>query len=122
MDIGGTGDRRNPPRNRTPVVQKTQIAAVELARMASARAARKEAMRTQMIPQLQANMELMNQIQTVLRDQDDVDILNELFREISMGSASSTGSMDTGSSGGKKRRRTKRRRTLRRRTLRRRRY
>ena len=79
-------------------------------------------MRTQMIPQLQANMELMNQIQTVLRDQDDVDILNELFREISMGSASSTGSMDTGSSGGKKRRRTKRRRTLRRRTLRRRRY
>ena len=101
---------------------KNQIAAEQLASMASARAARKELMKEQLIPQLQQNPQLIQQIHTVLQDQQDLDILNELFREISMGSASSTGSMDTGSSGGKKRRRTKRRRTLRRRTLRRRRY
>ena len=90
---------------------KNQIAAEQLASMASARAARKELMKEQLIPQLQQNPQLIQQIHTVLQDQQDLDILNELFKDMGMGS-----------SGGKKRRRTKRRRTLRRRTLRRRRY
>lgn len=97
--------------------QKNQIAANALANMASARAARKQLMKEQLIPQLQANPQLIQQIQTVLQTQDDLDILNELFGEMAVNSAS--GSMDTGSRGGK---RSKRRRTLRRRTLRRRRY
>ena len=93
-----------------PAEQKNQVAANALASMASARAARKQLMKEQLIPQLQSNTELIQQIQTVLQDQQDIDILNELFGEMNMGS---------GSRGGK---RSKRRRTLRRRTLRRRRY
>ena len=93
-----------------PAEQKNQVAANALASMASARAARKQLMKEQLIPQLQQNPQLMEIIHTVLKTQDDLDILNELFLQ-----------MNTGR-GGKKRRRTKRRRTLRRRTLRRRRY
>jgi hypothetical protein len=93
--------------------QKNQIAANALASMASARAARKELIKTQLIPQLQANPELIQQIQTVLKTQDDLDILNELFRDMGMGSR-----------GGKRSKKSnKRRKTLRRRmTKRRRRY
>ena len=86
-----------------PAEQKNQVAANALASMASARAARKQLMKEQLIPQLQQNPQLMEIIHTVLKTQDDLDILNELFLQ-----------MNTGR-GGKKRRRTLRRRTLRRR-------
>lgn len=95
-----------------PLIQagpsKNQFAADELARMAAVRDARKQLMKEQLLPQLQANPQLMDMIHTVLQDPNDMDILNELFSE-----------MNTGR-GGKKRRRTQRRRTLKRMTKRRR--
>ena len=83
--------------------QKNQIAADALASMASVRAARKNAMRQQ----LQAYPQLTQQLQSLLQTQDDLDILNELFSEMTTGR------------GGKrsKKRMTKRRRTLKKRTL-----
>jgi hypothetical protein len=77
---------------------KSQIAANELARMAAARDTKKEAMRQQ----LQQNPQLLQQLQTVVKTQEDIDILTELLGEMNM------------NRGGRRRRRTnKRRRTFR---------
>ena len=91
--------------------QKNQVAANALASMASVRDARKQLMKEQLLPQLQANPQLMNMIHTVLQTKEDMDILNELFSE-----------MNTGRGGKRSKKSNKRRRTLKKRTLRRRRY
>ena len=95
-----------------PYAQTFVSGPADTAARAKARADRKEAMRTQLIPQLKANPQLMEIIHNVLKTQDDLDILNELFGEMTVTSGS-------GSRGGK---RSKRRRTLRRRMTKRRRY
>jgi hypothetical protein len=104
----------NFSRSGRPIIQaeqKNQVAANQLAIMESARAARKQLMKEQLLPQLQANPQLMDMIPTVLQTKEDMDILNELFSE-----------MNTGRGGKRsKKRMTKRRRTLRRMTLRKRR-
>ena len=94
-----------------PPEQKNQIAADGLASMASMAASVRAARKNEIKRQLQANPQLMEIIGTVLKTQEDMDILNELFSEMTTGK------------GGKRRRRTinKRRRTNRKRTLRRRR-
>ena len=91
--------------------QKNQVAANALASMASVRDARKQLMKEQLLPQLQANPQLMNMIHTVLQTKEDMEILNELFSE-----------MNTGRGGKRSKKSNKRRRTLKKRTLRRRRY
>ena len=90
--------------NQNPYAKIFASGPADTAARAQARAARKQLMKEHLIPQLQQNTQLIQQIQTVLKTQDDLDILNELFLEMNMGSR-----------GGKKRRRTLRRRTLRRR-------
>ncbi len=95
-----------------PYAQRFTSGPADTAARAEARDARKQLMKEQLLPQLQANPQLMEMIHTVLQNKQDMDILNELFSE-----------MNTGRGGKRsKKRRTKRRRTLRRRTLRRRRY
>ena len=104
----------NFSRSGRPIIQaeqKNQVAADELARMAAVRDARKQLMKEQLLPQLQANPQLMDMIHTVLQDPNDMDILNELFSE-----------MNTGRGGKRSKKSNKRRRTLKKRTLRRRRY
>ena len=111
--------------------QKNQIAAEQLASMASARANRMrrklELEAPQLLEQLQGNPQLQQQLLTTIQIKDDYDdfvaLLNQMKQmNINSGSGSIGSGMDTGSSGGRKRRRTKRRRTLRRRMTKRRRY
>ena len=118
-----------------PLIQagpsKNQIAADELARMAANRANRMRVKLQQQAPhfllQLQGNPQLQEELLTTMPTKDDYDDFVALLREmnqmnINSGSGSIGSGMDTGSSGGRKRRRTKRRRTLRRRMTKRRRY
>ena len=84
--------------NSNPYAQKFTSTAADTAARAEARAARKQLMKEQLIPQLQANPQLMDMIHTVLQDPNDIADLVALLGEMNMGR------------GGK--RRTKRRRTL----------
>ena len=59
-----------------PYAQIFASGPADTAARAQARAARKELMKEQLIPQLQQNPQLIQQIQTVLKTQDDLDILH----------------------------------------------
>jgi len=94
--------------NLNPYAKTYASGPADTAARAQARDARKKLIKEQLIPQLQQNTQLMEIIHTVLQDQQDIDILNELFGEMTVTSGS-------GSRGGKKRRRTLRRRMTKRR-------